>query len=220
MRAQLSRGTVLVAALTIACGGQSGADRQAEEAAKAMDRAAEQIGDTAGSGAERAAKGLEEMAKGFAAMADGDGKTAEPVSFRDLQALFPDIDGWEKGKPTGERMTMPVPFSQAEVTYTRGDATVTAKIVDSTVSSLLLAPYSAFLASGYEREDENGYEKSTTVAGQPGWEKWNGADRSGELNALVAKRFIVQFEGSNLADVSVLRQMIERLDTSKLASLK
>ena len=36
--------------------------------------------------------------------------TVAPVSFRDLQTFFPDIDGWEKEKPTGERMTSPFSF--------------------------------------------------------------------------------------------------------------
>lgn len=220
MRAHTLLGTTLVAALTVACGGQSEADRKAAAAATSMEKAAEEIGGAAGSGAERAAKGLEEMAKGLEAMAGGDGKAAEPVSFRDLQALFPDISGWEKGKPTGERMSMPVAFSQAEVTYTKGDATVNAKIVDSTLSSLLLTPYSAFLVSGYERETDDGYEKSAIVAGQPGWEKWNSSAKNGEINALVAKRFIVQFEGNDIEDIAVIRKMIESMDLAKLASLK
>lgn len=219
MRAHLLVATTLATVLTLACGGQPDAGRTADEATPSGESAGEG-GGTIGSGAERAAKGFEEMAKSLEAMAGGDGKTAEPVSFRDLQPLFPDVEGWEKGKPTGERMTMPVPFSQAEVTYTKGDARVSAKIVDSSLSSLLLAPYSAFLASGYEKEDEDGYEKSTTVGGEPGWEKWNATAKRGEINALVGKRFLVQFEGNDIEDLAVLRQMIERMDLAKLASLK
>jgi hypothetical protein len=33
-----------------------------------------------------------------------------------------------------------------------------------------------FLSTGYQQETESGYEKSTTVNGEPGWEKW---DRGG-----------------------------------------
>ena len=36
------------------------------------------------------------------------------------------LDGWEMGKPTGSRMSMPVSYSQAEVTYRKGDARIEA----------------------------------------------------------------------------------------------
>lgn len=51
------------------------------------------------------------------------------MSFRDLQTLFPDLDGWDKGKPEGERMTQPVSFSQAEVRYRKGESAISLKIV-------------------------------------------------------------------------------------------
>ena len=35
-------------------------------------------------------------------MAGGDQKPVEPVSFRDLQTVFPTVDGWTMGKPTGD----------------------------------------------------------------------------------------------------------------------
>jgi hypothetical protein len=83
--------------------------------------------------------------------AAGDVKPVDPVGFRDLQALFPDLDGWEKGKPEGERMTQPVSFSQAEVRYTKGDSSISLKIVDSGFNQLRLAPFAMFLTAGYEK---------------------------------------------------------------------
>lgn len=98
-----------VAALAAACG-QSPEEKQVEqiqESAQEMQK-----------GAESLAKGMEEMAKGFQNLAGGDPnqKPVDPVSFRDLQAAFGDVSGWEKGKPTGERMTSPVNYSEAKVT--------------------------------------------------------------------------------------------------------
>jgi hypothetical protein len=161
-------------ALAAAAGcGRSEQQRQ-QEAAQQVAKGAEQAAKAAESGAAQAAKGLEQMAKGLESMASGAGggdtKPVDPVSFRDLQTLFPDLDGWEKAKPTGERMTAPFAFSQAEVRYNKGDARVEIKIVDSGFNQLLFTPFAMFMQAGYEKETSNGYEKSTTVGGQPGWE--------------------------------------------------
>jgi len=178
---------------------------------------------TAESGAAEAAKGLEQMAKGLEAMAgggSGEPKPVDPVSFRDMMALFPEMDGWEKAKPTGERMASPFAFSTAEVAYTKGDSRIELKTTDSGFNQLLLTPYAMFLTAGYEKETADGYEKSTKVKDQPGWEKWNGAAKDGELNALVGKRFLLQIEGRQIDDVKVLHELAGKIDMEKLAALK
>jgi hypothetical protein len=127
---------------------------------------------------------------------------------------------WEKGKATGERMSSPVAFSQAEVTYTKGDSTIEGKIVDSGFNQFLIAPISLFMVAGYEKETSDGYEKSTKIGERPGWEKWDSNDKDGELNAFVAKRFIVSYEGRNIPDMKVLYDLAGRSDLAKLAALK
>ena len=77
-----------------------------------------------------------------------------------------------------------------------------------------------FLTAGYEKETEDGYEKSTKVGDYPGWEKWNKGSQSGELNAIVNKRFIVQVNGHAIADPKVLHDAMASIDLKKLASLK
>jgi type II secretory pathway pseudopilin PulG len=202
------------------CG--SSEQRQAEQAAQQTAKAAEQVAKSAEQGAAQAAKGLEQMAKGLEAMAGGGGNTkpVDPVSFRDLQTLFPDLDGWEKGKPTGERMTAPFAFSQAEVRYTKGESRLELKIVDSGFNQLLVTPFAMLMQAGYEKETSRGYEKSTTVNGQPGWEKWNTEGKDGEVNAFVGKRFILTIEGRNVDDIKVLHGIAGKVDMAKLAALK
>jgi hypothetical protein len=215
--------------IAIAGCGKSAEQQRQEEAAKQTAQAAQQTAQAAqqaaqGSqqAAQQAAKGLEQMAKGLEAMAGAaaDGKTVEPVSFREFIALFPDLDGWEKAKPTGERMSSPVPFSTAEVRYTKGDSSIEIKVMDSGFNQLLLTPYAMFLTAGYEKETSNGYEKSAKVNNQPGWEKWNSESKNGELNALVGKRFLMTIEGNGIADTKVLHEVAGKLDMNKLAALK
>lgn len=192
---------------------------------KKQEKQTEQAAKTAESGAAEAAKGLEQMAKGLEAMAGGGGggddvKPVEPVSFRDMQALFPDFEGWTKGKPTGEKMSSPFKYSQAEVEYTKGDSSISLKAVDSGFNQLLLTPYAMFLTAGYEKETSDGYEKSTKVNGQPGWEKWNSGGKDGELNALVGKRFLIQIEGHQIDDTKPLHDLAGRIDMTKFSALK
>jgi hypothetical protein len=210
----------VAALVSLGACGKSEESKQKEEAAKQ----AEETAKTAEKGAEQAAKGLEQMAKGLEALASGGGsgdeKPVDPVSFRELQALFPDVDGWTKAKPTGERMNSPFPYSQAEVRYTKDDANIQLKMVDSGYNKLLLTPYAMFLQAGYEKETESGYEKSVKVANQPGWETWNSESKHGELNALVGKRYLVTIEGNQIEDTKVLHDVAGKVDMNKLAGLK
>jgi hypothetical protein len=211
-------GILAIAALVAAgaCG------KSSEE--KKEEKKEQQAAKTAEAGAAEAAKGLEQMAKGLEAMASGaaagNAQPVDPVSFRDMQALFPEFEGWEKGKPTGERMSAPFKYSQAEVRYTKGDSRLELKMVDSGFNQLLLTPYAMFLTAGYEKETSDGYEKSTKVNGQPGWEKWDSSGKDGELNALVGKRFLVQIDGRGIEDTKLLHELAGKIDMAKLTTLK
>jgi hypothetical protein len=225
-------GVALMLAAAVAAGacGKSEAEKQAEETRAALEKAAkdaEAAGRKTGeAAANEAAKGLEQLAKGLEGMAGAlaakgaDGKPVEPVNFRELQGIFVPFDGWEMGKPTGEKITVPFAYSQAKVKYRKENQEIEASVTDSGLNQLMLAPFSLFLTSGYEKETENGYEKSAKVAGHPGWEEWNSTRKDGEVNAVINKRFIVKFEGDGVDDIKVLHQLAEASNLSKLASLK
>jgi len=226
MRGVNSIGIVGLALLvTVACGKsaeQAAAEKAAEEtreAAEAMQKAAESQG-SAG-----AAQGLQEFAKAMEGMAgamsaSSDGKKVDPVSFQGLQTVLPEVSGCQREPPTGERMTMPVPFSQAEANYVLGDANVEVKIVDSAFNQMLVAPWAMFLTAGYEKQTSDGYEKSVNLGGNPGFERWDSGNKDGELNFVLAKRFLVTIEGRNIKDATVLEEFASQIDAGKLAALK
>jgi hypothetical protein len=209
--------------LMTACG-KSEQQKQAEEAAKQAEAAAkqaEQAAKTTEQAAQGATKGLEAMAKSLEAMANGNKDVkVDPVKFQDLIAALPQLDGWQQEKPTGERMTSPFATANAKATYTRGDSNIRVEIVDSAFNQLLLTPIAMFLQVGYSQESTSGYEKSATVNGQPGWEKWNSDSKSGEVNALVGKRFLVTINGSGIDDTKPLQEAANRIDFNRLAALK
>ena len=217
---------LIVLGVAVACGG--GANKEQPAASKpaastaapaATPQNAQQSADAA---AKDLAKGLEAFGKSLGAMAGGDPnqKAVDPVSFRDLIALLPAPAGWEREKPTGERMTSPVSFADASVRLMKGDATVTVKITDSGLNQIFVAPFAIFLAGNYERETESGYEKSIKVGDLPGMEKWDSGTKSGDVTVIVNKRFIVEIDGSSIDDPKVLRTMLDNVDLKKLADLK
>jgi hypothetical protein len=207
---------IVLLAVSAACG-KSEEQQRAESLATEASKAAENVA----GGAEQVAKGLEGLTKGFQELAqNADVKPVDPVSFRDLQTAFGDLKGWEKGKPTGERMTAPVAFSEASVTYRQGDATIDAKIIDSGFNQILMAPFAMFLSAGYEKETQDGYEKSVKVGEHPGWEKWNSEGKNGELNAVVGKRFLLTLDGNGIESTKVLYDLAQATDLSKLAAMK
>jgi hypothetical protein len=235
MRALRVTGLALALAAAAACG-KSPAEKQAEETAKAIEQAtksaeqasksAEEAGKSAGQAAQEASKGLEQFAKGLQGMAgamsgtNGNQQPVEPVSFKELQTVFVPLDGWEMGKPTGEKLTMPFAYSQAKVKYHKGESRIEVTVTDSGLNQLFMVPFGMFLTAGYEKETENGYEKSAKIAGYPGWEKWNSSSKNGEVNAFVNKRFLVQIEGDDVEDTKVLHQLAESSNLAKLAAMK
>jgi hypothetical protein len=228
MKSQSYAAVLIAATCTFGACGTSNEQKASEQAQKAADQA-QKAADATQKNATDMQKGAQDMAKGFEAMARGlagaaggdpDVKPVDPVSFRDLQTVMPDVTGWEKTNPTGERMTSPFSFSQASVTYKRGDAEVEQKIIDSGFNQVLFAPFTMLMAAGYEKETQDGFERSVNVGGNPGWEKWDKGTRNGELSVVVNKRFLVQLEGHSLDDVKTLHTVLEQTDVKKLASLK
>lgn len=208
-----------VTCTTIACG-KSDEQKAAEQIQKSAEEMQKNAGDTQ-KAAEDMAKGFEAMAKGLAgATGDSDVKPVEPVSFRELQTVLPEVSGWERGKPEGEKMTAPFAFSQSSVTFRKGDAEIEEKVMDSGFNQLLFAPFSMMMVAGYEKETAEGFERSVTINGNPGWEKWDKETKNGELSVVVNKRFLVQLEGRGIDDVKVMREVLDKTDLAKLASLK
>src|SRR5688500_1955045 len=135
---------VVIAALCAAACGKSEEEKQAEKAAEDLKKASEALGKAAAqTGTAAAAQGMTEAAKAMQSMAaamggtGADGKPVEPVAFQTLQSHLPKVSGWEMDEPEGERMTMPVPFSQVEATYKKGDARIETKIVDTGYAQML-----------------------------------------------------------------------------------
>ena len=216
----------VVAVVALSACGKSEQQKQAEQAAEDLKKAAETMAAAAEKqGTAAAAQGANDMAKAMQSMASAlstgsDGKAVEPVAFQTLQSHLPKVSGWEMDEPEGERMTMPVPFSQVETKYTKGETRIDAKIIDTGFAQLLMAPWSMMMAAGYSRESSSGYEKSTSLSGNPAIEKWNKSEKNGEIDVLVGKRFMLSLEGHDLADIKQLQEFASNFNLSAIAGAK
>lgn len=220
---RLVTSAVIVAALLMSGCGKSAAEKQAEQAAEDIKKAAEAVTEAQQKGGDTA-KGMADMAKAMqgmaAAVGGGDGKPVDPVSTDALKATLPQISGWATGEPRFERMTSPIAYSQVETEYKNGNSEIDVKVVDTGYAQMLIAPWAMFLASGYSRETNEGYEKATSIGGHPGFERWEKDAKRGELNVFVGKRFLVTVEGNDLADTKVLHEIASKMDFGKIAALK
>lgn len=170
---------------------------------------------------EKAVKSMEQFGKALEETAKETKGKIEAVDFRALKELLPEIKGWEKKNPRGERTAFgQFGISNAEANYVLGEAKVNLKITDSAGYSMMIAPFSIFLQSGYEEEDEEHYKKTTSVKGFPAIEEFYPSEKRGSLTVIVKNRFIVEAEGNNIERVNTLHDFLSTVDLKKLESLQ
>lgn len=166
---------------------------------------------------EQFGKSMEETAK---ELQETKGKI-EAVDFRVLKELLPEIKGWTKRNTRGERTALgQFGISNAEADYVLGEAEVNLKITDSAGYSMIIAPLSIFIQSGYEEENEEHYKKTTSVKGFPAIEEFYLSQKRGSLTVIVKNRFIVEAEGDNIEKINTLHDFLNAVDLKKLESLK
>lgn len=213
-----------LAMLTAAACGKSAEQQAAEDAAKAAAKAAEEMGKAAqqmASGAaanaqQQVAQGMQQMAQGLQAMQGN----ATVVDFEKLEALLPEYAGWTKSDSKGSQASAPFKYSEAQARYTKGDSSIRLEIKDIALAQAMLAPLSIWMAAGYNERSSDGYKKSVTVSGHPGYEEWNKGSKHGKLTVVVANRFIIEADGDEVDNTDPARKLIESIDIGKLAALK
>ena len=146
--------------------------------------------------------------------------TIQPIDIAALQTVLPQVDGWTRSKPTGERMTRPVRYAHVTARYSKADAEIEAKLTDSATNAQLLAPLTWMTNTSYARTTADGFERAASIEGYPGFETWNATAKTGEVDVVVDRRFIVEVEGRQVADLADLRTFLARVDLHALVARK
>ncbi|HZV17588.1 MAG TPA: Yip1 family protein [Sphingobium sp.] len=155
---------------------------------------------------------IEQAAKDMESATASDGKSVEPAA---LQALLPaSIGGFQR---TAVESMRAGPGSQAEGTYEAGEKSFTLKITDAAVMGAM-AGLGAAIGVEANREDADGYERTSTKDGNLVVEKWDRAAQSGSFMTMVAKRFLIEADG-DAASIDELKAAVAAIDAGKLAGL-
>jgi len=147
----------------------------------------------------------------------------DPASFKVLLAFLPSGEGWTAGEPNGSTTAVPgYKVSVASNEYRRPasdgsqEQIVSVEITDGGFAEMISAPFE--MMSQMSTETTEGYQKGVMVGGHPAYEQWTISTRRSELNALVAKRFLIHLTGVQV-EPAELRQWLEGMRLSELAEL-
>lgn len=187
---------------------------QIRETVKSMQAAAEQMqkAGPAISQMEQAAKAMEQAAKAT---------PVEPVDFRELKALLPaELAGMKRTSVEGEKNgAMGMSIAKAEARYENDGASVKITVSDfGGLSGFAAMAQFGWAMQEIDRETENGYEKTITLAGNKAIEKYNKEGKNGEVRIMIKSRFMVEIEGNGI-DMAAIKAAAAKLPMDKLAAL-
>ncbi len=210
--------TILILILFLAGCGKSEKEKQVEQAAKQMEEAAKQMEKSLGEGPESMGEAMKKLGEAMSG-----GEKVEPVSFRELKKLLPEsLPGLKRKDAGGEKTSaMGIKVSEAHATY-RGDngKRIEIKITDfGSLKGTMAMATMAWAMADFERETDDGYEKTTMYKGHKALEKYDSNDKEGEIQVIVGKRFMVEVEGWNV-DMDEVKGALEKIDLNKLDAMK
>lgn len=157
------------------------------------------------------------------AFGDEEGRV-ETVDFRTLRDLLPEaLDGMERVDASGERAGIAgFSFAQAEGEYRSddGERQLSLQIVDGGGLTQMTMLGATWMRMEIDREDSDGYERTTEFEGHPAYEKVRTGERPrSELSFVVADRFLVTANGQNV-EMDALKAAVGQLDLGALADLR
>ncbi len=205
---------LLLTLLAVGC--KSAEQKQAEAAVRQLQEAGRQLGAAVGAAAGAAAGAATGTVAGLA-------KASEPVDFRELRALLPEkAAGLDRTSAEGEKAgVMGFVVSNAEGRYEgEGGKSLTIKITDigAAAGVAALAAFGWAMAE-VDKETDSGYERTITIKGNRGYEKYDRNSRWGEVSMIVASRFVVEVNGNEL-DMDDLRNALDQVDVGRLEQMR
>jgi hypothetical protein len=149
--------------------------------------------------------------------------TAHVVDFKKLLPFLPEPpEGWKAEPAEGSTEDMgEAEISNVHRDYQKGDGdnvpTTSISILDSAANP----EYVEMTIAGWNENttDAEGYTKSLSIEGLPGFETYENDGKHGSLWIIVAKRYILQIEITG-QESAALQEWLKRIDLKKLAEVK
>ena len=161
-------------------------------------------------------KKLEDMMSG--------GEKVEVVNFRKLKELLPEeLDVMKRTGFSGEKTNaFGINVSKSEGEYTSEDNNQKITITIMDMGSMKgLAGMTAFAWSWAEidKESDDGFERTFEYKGHKAYEKYNTNYQDGEVQVLVAKRFMLEIKGSD-TPMEKMHSALDEVNIGDLESMK
>lgn len=150
------------------------------------------------------------------------GSQVEPVDFRRLKALLPEtLGGWKRVNAEGSRTNViGITSSRALASYADGKGgTLEVELVDMGSLTGVTALAFAWVTLEIDKESDDGYERTFALEGRKAFERYSRKEKAGELDVLVASRFVVTLKGRGV-DAPAFRAAVAGLDLAGLDALK
>lgn len=150
------------------------------------------------------------------------GKVVEAVAPATLKGFLPaELPGLKRTNASAEKTdSMGMNLTTAEGRYNAdgSETSVSIKLTDvGNMSGPIRMGMTAWAMAQFNRETDNGYEKTTTYDGYKAYEEYNTQDKNGTLRLWIADRFVVEVEGNGMT-MDTLKQMLGKIDLKKLAA--
>ncbi len=147
----------------------------------------------------------------------------DAVDYQKLLPILPEpLEGWTADKPEGSTEDVGG-FKIANVhrDYRKGEGDKAPTAAISILDSVSNPDYVSATTAAWNNNSESGegYGKSVTIEGNPGFEAFEKENKHATLWVMVANRYFVQIELQN-QDPAELQQWIKRVDLKKLAEIK
>lgn len=181
-------------------GSTSGSDRNSSEPANLQDAMKE---------AEKAIK-------------DAGLQQTDPINFRELQKFMPEkLAGMERTSKSGETAgAFGMKMSNAESKYKDSNGNVIeVKMVDTGGFAMGLMGMAAWASAEVDREDENSYERTSTMDGMKVFEKCDKKRDWCELSAIAKNRYVITAE-CDKCGIDQLKKVIKAMELNDLPAGK
>lgn len=147
----------------------------------------------------------------------GNDPKVEVTDFRKLKETLPqELSGLKRTNASGERSgALGIKISKAEGQYEREDGEYGyLKLTVTDLGTMKNAAMfgQAWLMTDFDRESDQGYERTMKYKGYPGYEKFDtsGNYSRGEMSVIVADRFLIKAESGNL-DMDKTKSAVDKV---------
>ncbi len=145
------------------------------------------------------------------------------VDYAKLVPILPEASqGWTADKPEGSTEDVGgFRITNVHRDYRKGEGDKAPTAAISILDSVANPDYVSATTAAWNNNSETaeGYSKSVTIEGNPGFEAFEKESKHATLWVMVANRYFLQIELQN-QDPTELQEWIKRVDLKKLAAIK